>query len=120
MITVRMMQVAVDQIVNVITVRYCFVPASWPVDMPRFMAAAVMARRALVRIFRADLEPVFVHMITMRMMQMSIMQIIDMIAVPDGGMATVRAMLVVVVGMMGFVAGAHGDTPRFSGYCPRG
>jgi hypothetical protein len=48
---------------------------------------------------------------------MPIMQIIDVIAVPDTGMATVCAMLVVVVGMMRFVASGHRNAPRFTGYC---
>jgi hypothetical protein len=68
MIAVRMMQVAVDQVVDMIAMRHRFVPASRLVDMSRFMTAAVVARCALVRIFRADLKPVLVYMITMWMM----------------------------------------------------
>jgi hypothetical protein len=67
MIAVRMMQVAVDEVVDVIAVRYRFVPASRRVHMPRFMAAAVVVRRTTVRIFCADLEPMLVYVITMRM-----------------------------------------------------
>lgn len=112
MIAVRMMQVAVDQVVDVIAMRYRFVPASWAVDVPWFMAAAVVSRRTLVRIFGADLKPMLVYVTGMGMVQMPIMQIIDVIAVPDSGMATVRSVLMLVVRVVWFVTGAHGDSPR--------
>jgi hypothetical protein len=117
MIPVRMMQVTVDKIINVIAMWHRFVTAPGAMDVSRIVAAAVVARRALVRISRADLEPMLVYVIAMRMVQMPIMQIIDVIAVPDTGMAAVCAMLVVVVGMMRFVASGHRNAPRFTGYC---
>jgi hypothetical protein len=119
MITMRMMQVAVDDIVDMIAVRYRFVSASRPVHMDCIMGAAAVVRRTLIRILRADLEPVLVYMIAMRMMQVTIMQVIDMIAMPDGGVPAVRAVLMVVVGMMRFVAGAHTEAPRFIWHCQR-
>ena len=38
---------------------------------------------------------------------MTIVQIIDVVAMPDGGMAAVRTVLMVMMGVMGFVACAH-------------
>jgi hypothetical protein len=118
-IAVRMMKVAVDQIVDVIAVRHRFVSAARPVDMARIMGAAMVARRTLIRICRADLKLVLVYMIAMRMMQVPIMQVIDMIAMFDGRVPAVRAVLMVVVVMMGFVAGAHLEAPRFIWHCQR-
>jgi hypothetical protein len=118
-IAMRMMKVAVDQIVDVIAMRHRFVSAARPVNMACIMGAAIVARRTLIRIFRADIKPVLVYMIAMRMMQVPIMQVIDMIAVFDGRVPAVRAVLMVVVGMMGFVAGAHLEAPRFTGHCQR-
>jgi hypothetical protein len=112
-IAMRMMEVAVDQIVDVIAVRHRFVSAVRPVNMARIMGAAMVARRTLIRIFRTDLKRVLVYMIAMRMMQVAIMQVIDMIAMFDGRVPAVRAVLMVVVGMMGFVAGFHLKAPRF-------
>ena len=119
MIAVWVMQVAVDQIVDMIAVRYRLVSASGPVNVIRGMGATIMVRRTSIRIFRADLDPMFVYVVTMWMMQMPIMQIVDVVAVPDSGMAAVRAMLMVVMGMVRFVACAHRETPRFWGYCRR-
>ncbi|MGU7772067.1 hypothetical protein ACV229_18085 [Burkholderia sp. MR1-5-21] len=96
---------SVDQIIDVIAMRHSFVPATRPVDMAGFMAGA--ARRALVRVPCADLDPVFVDVIPVRMVQMTIMQIVDVIAMHDGGVAAARAMLMIVLRMMGFVARAH-------------
>ena len=52
-----------------------------------------------------------VAMIAMRVMQMTVMQIINVVVVPDCSMSTVRAVLMVVVSMMWFVAGAHVEAP---------
>ena len=64
-IAVRMMEVSVHEIVNVVAVRYGFVPAPRSVDVSRLMAAAV--RRALVRILCADLDLMLIHMTAMWM-----------------------------------------------------
>jgi hypothetical protein len=108
-IAVRMVQVAVDEIVDVIPMRHRFVAAAGSVNVARVVAAA--ARRALVRIFGAHFEPVLVYMIAVRMMQMTVMQIINVIVVIDCSMSTVRAMLMVVVSVMWFVTGAHVEAP---------
>ncbi|AOJ35023.1 hypothetical protein WJ16_26085 [Burkholderia metallica] len=105
MIAVRVMEMAVDQVVDVIAVRYLLVPAAGAVDMARLMAAAT--RRALVRIVCTDLDRVLVDMIAMRMMQMAIVQIVDVVAVLDCGVSAARAMLMVMVSMVRFVAWAH-------------
>jgi hypothetical protein len=113
-IAVRMMKVAVDQIVDMIAMRYRFVSAARPVDMVRIMGATVMARCTSVRVLCADLKPVLVYVIGMRMMQVPVMQVIDVIAMFDGRVPAVCAVLMVVVGVMGFVAGAHLEAPRFA------
>ncbi|MFL9963818.1 hypothetical protein PQR02_22680 [Paraburkholderia sediminicola] len=110
-IAVRMVQVAVDEIVDVIPLRHRFVAAPRSVNVGRVVAPAV--RRALVRIFGAHFEPVLVDMIAVRVMQMTVMQIINVIVVPDCSMSTVRAMLMVVASVMWFVAGAHVKAPWF-------
>ena len=108
-IAVRMVQVAVDEIVDVIPGRHRFMAAPWSVNVARLVTAA--ARRAFVRIFGAHFELMLVYMIAVRMMQMTVMQIINVIVVLDCSMSTVGAMLMVVVSVMWFVAGAHVDAP---------
>jgi hypothetical protein len=106
-IAVRMVQVAFDEIVDVIPMRHRFMTAPRSVNVARVVAPA--ARRALVRIFGTHFEPVLVYMIAVRVMQMTVMQVINMIVVRDRSMSAVRAMLMVVVSVMRFVAGAHGS-----------
>jgi hypothetical protein len=103
--------VAVDEIVDVVPVRHRFVTAPRSVDVVRLVAAAVVARRTLVRIFRTDFKRMLVYVIAVRMMQMAVVQIIDVTVVLDCGMPTVRAMLMIVLGVMRFVANAHVDAP---------
>jgi hypothetical protein len=124
-VAVRVMKMAVDQVINVIPMRYCFVSTAWTVDVTRVVPTAIW--RTLVRVFCADLDLVFVDMITMRMVQMSIMQIVDVVTVLDRGMSTARAMLMVVVSMVRFVACAHafllypiGRGGTSNGHRPRG
>jgi hypothetical protein len=54
-ITVRMMQVPVDQIINVVTMGNRFVPTARTVFVVLVVAATDMARRAPVGILRADI-----------------------------------------------------------------
>jgi hypothetical protein len=111
-IAMWMMQVAVHQIVDVIAMRNRFVSATRAVHVIWRVAAAVMGGRASVRVFCAYLKSVLVDMIAMRMVQMAIMQVVDVVAMPDGRVPAARAVLVVVMGMMGFIAGAHVDAPQ--------
>ena len=113
-IAVRMVQAGVDEIFDVVPVRHGFVTACRSVDVSRIMAATAVTRCALVGIFRIDRECMLVCMIAVRMMQMTVVQIVDVIVVLDCRMPTVRAVLMVVVGVMRFVAGgAHADAPCF-------
>jgi hypothetical protein len=106
-ISVWMMQVAIHQIVDVVPMRHRFVSATWAVYVIWRMAATVMVGRTAVRVFCAYLNSVLIDMIAMRMVQMPIMQIVDVVAMPDGRVPAVRAVLVVMMGMVGFIAGAH-------------
>ncbi|MGF6551781.1 hypothetical protein [Paraburkholderia youngii] len=106
-IAVRVMKVAIDKVIDVVTVRHRFVTAARPVHVARFVATAVVVRRATIRIFRADFDLVFVYMITMRVVQMAIMKVVDVVAMLNCGVSAARAMLMVMVSVMRFVARAH-------------
>jgi hypothetical protein len=54
---------------------------------------------------------VLVDMIFMRMVEVTIMQVVDMAAVPHGGVAATRTMLVSVARMVGCRAISHGGLP---------
>jgi hypothetical protein len=71
-IAMRMVQVAVDEIVDVVPMRYRFVTAARAMDVARLMAATVVIRCALVGIRCIDRERMLVDMITVHMMQMTV------------------------------------------------
>ena len=60
-ITMRMMQVAVDEVIDVITMRYRLVPTARVVLMPNFMACAMMIGRASLGVVRADFYNVLLN-----------------------------------------------------------
>jgi hypothetical protein len=106
MIAVRVMQVTIHQIIGVIAVRHRLVPASRPMHVPRRMSGTPMLRRAAVGIARRDLDHVLVDVIAVGMMQVTVVKIVHMVAVPNGLMAAIGTVLVRVIGMVR--AGARG------------
>lgn len=110
-IAVRVVQVAVNEVVDVVTVWHGFMATTGAVNVAGFMAAALVFRCADVRVFGADFDDVLVHMIAVRVMQMAIVQVIDVITVFDCSMAAERAVLMLVVLMVGKIAVAHGFSP---------
>ncbi|WP_174902454.1 hypothetical protein [Burkholderia pseudomultivorans] len=104
-VAMRVMKAAVDQIIDVIAMRNGFMPAARTVHMARLMIAAV--RRTPVRIFRADFDLVFVYVIAVRMVQVAVVEIVDVVAMLDRRMATSRTMLMFMLGVMTLIAGAH-------------
>ncbi len=100
MIAVRMVQVAVDKIIDVVPMRHGLMPAARAMHMLRLVTAAAVIRRALIGIFRTHLDAMFIHVLAVRMMEMAIMQIVDVIAVANGRVAAAGAMLMVVIGMV--------------------
>jgi hypothetical protein len=111
----RVMQVAFDQIIGVVAVRHRFVAAAGTVHMAGHMAGAAMIGRAIFRIGRGDLDHVFVDVIAVCMVQMSVMQVVHVIAVAYGGMAAPRLVPVRVIGVPRLGAIGHGFGPFLFG-----
>ena len=99
-VTMRVMKMPVDEIVNVVAVGDRFVPAIGTVDVAGVMPGAIVSRRAGVRVRVGHLEHVFFDLaVFTNVMQVAVVQIIDMVAVLDSGVFAVRAVLVVVMGV---------------------
>lgn len=95
----RMMEMIADKIVDVVSMRDWLVPASRAVDVIIAVAAALMIRSTTAGIDVRDLDRMFDHLIAFYMMQMSIMQIINVISVLNRCMATICTMDMSVVAM---------------------
>ncbi len=97
MAIMRVVQASIDQIADMIAMGHGFVTTAWAMDMVMGMAQRVADRGAAVRVDRADFNHMLVDMILMGVMQMAIVQIVHVIAMLNGGVATARAMLMRVI-----------------------
>lgn len=98
-IAVRVVQVTINQVADVVAMRDSLVTAARAMHMSRFMSVAAMIRGADIRIAIANLNHMLVHVIFVRMMQVTIMQIVDVVAMLDGGMPAARPMFVRMIGV---------------------
>ena len=105
-VAVRVVQVAITEVVSVVAMRYGFVSAAGAVYMSRFVAVAVMIWGADVRVGGADGDAVFIDVVAVRVVQVAVVQVINVAFVFDGGVTAIRAVLVFVVGVVRFVAAA--------------
>ena len=101
-VAMRMVEMAIDHIIDVIAVRDLFVSAARAMLM-----AALDFRRATRRICRINRNHVLVDVIGVDMVQVAVVEIIDMPRVADSGMATICTVLVGVVDVVLFRASSH-------------
>jgi hypothetical protein len=92
-----MVQMAVDQVVDMIPVRNRLVSAVRPVHVFGFVAAALMRRRTVIGVGRSHRNGMLVDVVTVRMMEMTVVQVIDVTIVLDRGVPAAGAMLMIVV-----------------------
>ena len=107
MVAVRMMQMPVDQIVDVVSVRHRLVPAPRTMNVPRLVSAALVTGRTRVRILRRNLDRVLIDMPVMHVMQMTVVKIVDMIAMLESRVPASGTVLMGVIGVMRQFAVGH-------------
>jgi hypothetical protein len=111
MITVRMMQASVHEIIDMVAMGHGFMSAGRAVRV-----CAVRLRGAPRRIGSIHRDRMLVDMVLVHVMEMAVMQIIHMAVVADRRMPAIWAMLVGMAGMVSLGAGGHGGLPP-SIYC---
>jgi hypothetical protein len=115
-VAVRVMQVAVDQVVDVITVRHRLVPAAGAVLVARLVPFAAMLGRAAAGIAGRHLDHVLVDVVAVRMMQVTVVEIVDVIAMAHRAMPAIGPVLVRVIGVVRLRARGHGWPPWSVGW----
>ena len=95
-VAVGVVQVAIDDVVDVIPVGHSLMTTSWSMDVVFIMACAAMTGRAGVWIGLRHLKPVLIYVVSMHVMKMAIMYIVDVISMPNRCVATIRPMYVCV------------------------
>ena len=97
-IAMGMVEVTVNQIVDVIAMRHCFMTASRTMHKVRRMTTTGVSRSAGVGIHIANFHDMFFDFAVLtNMMQVSVMQVINVVAMLDASMFAVGAVLVVMV-----------------------
>lgn len=107
-IPVWMLEMAIDEIIDVIAVRHRLMTATGTMLVP----AGFVLRGAGVRIAGAHRDDMLVDVIAMHVVQMSVMQVVDMTVMADGDVAATGAVLVRMVGVRWVAAAGHLLSPR--------
>lgn len=100
MTVMRVMEVAIDQIIDMLAMRHGFMTAVRSMYMSLRMACALMFRRAAFRIGRGYVYHMLIDMVAVRVVQMPVMQVIDVPIVHDTCMTTFRAMRMSMIFML--------------------
>lgn len=100
---------AVDEVVDMIAVRDRFVAAARTVNVSGIMPGAAMVRRATIRVLVAHLNAMFVNMTGVRVVKMTIVEVVHVVAMLNRDVAALRSVRMIVIGMMGKIAGGHFD-----------
>jgi hypothetical protein len=95
MSAVRMVQMAIHQVINMVAMRHGFVAAIGTVSVG-LIGGAALVWRTFLRIRRSHLNLMVIHMITVSVMQVAIVKIISVAVVFHGGVPAVWAMHVAV------------------------
>ena len=98
-------------VVAVITVRMVQVPVNQIIHMISGMTGTLVLWRTGVWVRRRDANHMFIDMVAVRMVHMAIVQVVNMAFMLNSDVPAIGSMLVVVVGVVGLVARCHGDTP---------
>jgi hypothetical protein len=106
-LAIRMVQVAFDQIIDVVAVRHCFMTASRPVSVRSVVSLAGVFRGAALRVGVADCDRVLVDVALVRVVQVPVVQVVHVSFVLHRHMAAVRTVLVLVVVVNVMLVFAH-------------
>lgn len=96
---VRMVKMAIDEVVDMIAMRNRFVSAVGAMDVGAVVSTALMVRGADRRIRWREGDDMLIDMAVVEMMKMTIVKIIDVILVFDGSMTATGFVLVFVTKM---------------------
>ena len=106
MIAMRMVQMPIDQIIYVVTMRNRRMSAARSMSMRRIVSATAMLWRAAHRILFSYFDHVYIDLTTTRIIQMAVVQIVDVTLMANRDVTTVGTVGVRMIG------GGHGFSFR--------
>lgn len=95
-VSVGVVEMVVDQVIDVVAVRDGGVAAVGPVGVPRLVGGASVIRGAVIGVARANRERVLIDVVSVGMVEMTVVQVVDVVVVPDRDMPASRTVLVLV------------------------
>jgi hypothetical protein len=115
-IAVRMVQMTVDEVIHMITVRHRLVPAIGAVNVARLVTGTLVRRRAGVWVgVRHFQNMLFDFTVFANVMQMTVVNIVDMVAMLDTGVFAIGTMLVIMMGVQ--LRHCFGSFKKILGQC---
>lgn len=103
-----MVKVIANEVVDMVAVGHSLVPAAGTVGVAGIVPIAGMGGGTPLRIGLVYFNHVLVDMILVGVMEMTVVKIIYVVTVTDGRVATIDAMLMVMIPRMLIFATAHG------------
>jgi hypothetical protein len=103
----RVVEVTIHQIVDMVAVGHDLMATVTAMHMAGLMPGAAVVWRALVRVGRRNLDHMFIHVVTMRVVEMAVVQMVHMAGMTHGDMAAARAVLMRMIGVVGLGASGH-------------
>ena len=91
MVIMGIVKMAPDQIIHMVSVRHGFVTAVGAVYMALRVTFAFMSRSTVLGIGLTDVYDMLIDMVAVRVMQMAIMKVADMVIVRDASVTAFRA-----------------------------
>jgi hypothetical protein len=98
-VAVRVVQASVDKIIEVISMRHGLVTASRAVLMRSVVSACPVLGSAAVGIVSGDLQDVLLYVVAFYMVEVSILEVVNVIFVSNRDMSAARAMCVRAIGV---------------------
>jgi hypothetical protein len=112
MVAMWMVEMALYQVIHMVAMRNCFMTTIGTMLMALFVLSAVVSRRALCRIASTDGNLVLAHMITVDVMQVSVVKIIHVIVVLHGCVTAIGTVYMRMY-LMNFVLSSHPESPSY-------
>lgn len=100
MIIMGVVKVASDQIIYMISVRHSFMAAIRAMHVPLRVTFALMPRGTVLRIGFADIYDMFIDMVIVRVMQMALVKVADVVIMCDAGVTAFRPVRMSMVFML--------------------
>lgn len=111
MVAMRVMQVAIHQIVHMVTVRHSRVSTVRAMYVIDRVCGADVLRCAGHGVGYRNGYPMLIHVVAVGMMEMTIVEIVNVSFMHYGHMSALRAVLVIVALMGSLAAVCHGGAP---------